>query len=100
MNQAHEDFLSGFIWPIRGRISGVFGSERILNGQTRRPHNGIDIAAPKGTKIISPANGIVTLVDQNMFLSGKTVIIHHGHGLSSIFIHMDSISVNLKEKII
>ena len=99
LNRVHESFLSGFLWPIKGRISGDFGSQRILNGQARRPHNGIDIAAPVGTKIISPANGFVTLVDQNMFLSGKTVIIDHGHGLASIFIHMNSISVNLEEKI-
>jgi len=86
-------FLSGFIWPVKGRISGVFGSQRVLNGKPRRPHNGVDIAAPKGTPVLATADGVVALVHQDMFLSGKTVMIDHGHGLSSVYIHMNKITV-------
>lgn len=87
------DYLSGFEWPVSGPISGVYGSQRILNGNPRNPHNGVDIAAPKGSVIKSPANGIVALVHQDMFYTGKTMMINHGLGLSTVYAHMDSISV-------
>lgn len=87
------DYLSGFEWPVSGPISGVYGSQRILNGNPRNPHNGVDIAAPKGSIIKSPANGIVALVHQDMFYTGKTMMINHGLGLSTVYAHMDSISV-------
>ena len=87
------DFLSGFAWPVKGRISGVFGSQRILNGKPRRPHNGMDIAAPQGTPVLATSDGIVQLVHENMFLSGKTVMIDHGHGVTSVYIHMNKITV-------
>jgi hypothetical protein len=86
-------FLSGFQWPLTGRISGVFGSQRVLNGKSRRPHYGTDIAAPLGTPILAIANGIVTLVHQGMFFTGKTLMIDHGHGLASVYAHMDKILV-------
>ena len=87
-------FKEDFILPANGRISGVFGSQRILNKKPRRPHYGIDIAAPKGTPIISPANGVVTLVAKDMFFTGNTVIIDHGLGLISIFAHLDKINLS------
>jgi len=87
------DFLTGFRWPVKGRISGIFGSQRILNGKPRRPHNGVDIAAPMGTPIVAAGDGTVALTDDNMFLSGKTVMIDHGHGLTSVYIHMNNITV-------
>jgi murein DD-endopeptidase MepM/ murein hydrolase activator NlpD len=93
LNSPSVDFLSGFVWPVGGRISGVFGSQRILNGKPRRPHNGMDIAAPKGTPVLATADGIVELVHEDMFFSGKTVMINHGHGLSSVYIHMNKITV-------
>ncbi len=86
-------FQDKFIWPVTGRISGVYGSQRIINGEPRRPHYGIDIAATKGTPVIAPAGGIVTLVHAGMFFSGKTLIIDHGFGLSSSFLHLDRILV-------
>ena len=86
-------FADTFIWPVTGRISGVYGSQRILNGEPRRPHFGVDIAAPTGTPVIAPAAGQVTLAHQGMFFSGKTLIIDHGHGLSSSFLHLDKILV-------
>ena len=86
-------FMSGFTWPARGPLSGTFGSQRILNGKPRRPHNGVDVAAPRGTSVVAAADGVVTLVHPDMFFTGKTVLIDHGHGLSSVYVHMDDIRV-------
>ncbi|MEZ5584743.1 MAG: M23 family metallopeptidase [Candidatus Competibacteraceae bacterium] len=84
-------FTSGFRWPVKGRISGVYGSQRILNGEPRRPHFGVDIAAPVGTPVRAPADGVVTLAHPDMYFSGGTLIIDHGHGLSSSFLHLQKI---------
>ena len=92
-DDARTDFLSGWIWPTEGRISGVYGSQRILNGKPRRPHFGVDIAAPVGTSVKAPADGIVTLAHPDMFFSGGTLIIDHGHRLSSSFLHLEKILV-------
>lgn len=92
-DEARLDFADGFIWPARGRVSGVYGSQRILNGEPRRPHFGVDIAAPTGTPVIAPAPGIVTLAYPDMYFSGGTLVIDHGHGLSSAFLHLSKILV-------
>lgn len=86
-------FLSGFVWPARGRISGVYGSQRILNGKPRRPHFGVDIAAPTGTPVIAPADGQVTLVHPDMFFNGKSIVMDHGLGLTTVYIHLSETSV-------
>lgn len=86
-------FTQDFQWPLTGRITGVYGSQRIFNGEPRAPHYGIDIAAPTGTPARAPANGVVTLVHDDMFFSGGTLIMDHGHGLSSSFIHLHKILV-------
>ena len=86
-------FRSGFIWPARGRISGVYGSQRILNGEPRRPHYGIDIAGPVGTPVAAPADGIVRLAAPDLYYSGGTIILDHGHGLSSAFLHLSRVVV-------
>tara|TARA_S200000501_G_C20827678_1_gene745713 strand:- start:1066 stop:1866 length:801 start_codon:yes stop_codon:yes gene_type:complete len=99
VDSASTDFADGFQWPVKGRISGVFGSQRILNGKPRRPHNGIDIAAPRGTPIHAPAPGRIALTHENMFFSGKTVMIDHGHGLISIYIHLSEIIVRKDDRI-
>ena len=83
----------GFVMPVTGRISGIFGSQRVLNGEPRSPHAGVDIAAPLGTPARSPANGIIRLVVKDTFLMGNVLIIDHGLGVRSIFIHLDSIAV-------
>lgn len=88
-----EDFLGRFVWPTTGRISGVFGSQRILNGTPKRPHYGVDVAAPKGAPVKAPAPGIVSLVHEDMYFTGGTVMLDHGHGLSSVFIHLSRIHV-------
>ncbi len=87
------DFLDGFQWPVVGPISGVYGSQRVLNGKPRRPHYGVDIAMPTGTPVRAPAAGIITLVHPDMFFSGGTLILDHGHGLSSSFLHLSRILV-------
>jgi len=92
-------FNDGFIWPLSGRISGVYGSQRIFNGEPRRPHFGVDIAAPTGTPVVAPAAGIVRLSHPGMFFSGKTLIIDHGHGLSSSFLHLSQIYVTDGQKV-
>tara|TARA_B100000963_G_C22604899_1_gene661998 strand:- start:1039 stop:1842 length:804 start_codon:yes stop_codon:yes gene_type:complete len=86
-------FDERFIMPVEGRLTGFFGSQRILNEKPKRPHYGIDIAQKKGSPIIAPSSGKVKLVAKNMFFTGNTVILDHGLGLISIFAHMDEISV-------
>jgi murein DD-endopeptidase MepM/ murein hydrolase activator NlpD len=93
------DFLTGFIWPSTGPISGVYGSQRILNGEPRRPHFGVDVAAPVGAPVVAPADGLVTLVHDDMFYSGGTLIIDHGHGLSSSFLHLNRILVKEGQRV-
>ena len=84
---------NGFIKPATGRISGVFGSQRILNGAPKNPHYGMDIANKIGTRVIAPAGGIVVLTDETMFLTGKTIMLDHGAGVYSVFIHLNTIDV-------
>ena len=93
------DFTESFIWPVIGPISGVYGSQRVLNGEPRRPHFGIDIAKPTGTPVKAPASGIVTMAHPDMFFSGGTLILDHGHGLSSSFLHLSEILVEVGDKI-
>lgn len=84
---------AGFSWPLQGRISGIYGSQRVLNGKPRAPHLGVDIAAPKGTPIRAPAAATVVLAYDEMFFSGKLIILDHGLGLSSVYAHMSSLAV-------
>jgi murein DD-endopeptidase MepM/ murein hydrolase activator NlpD len=86
------DFWRGFDWPALGRISGVYGSQRILNGEPRQPHYGIDIAAPHGTPVRAPASGKVTLV-KDLYFSGWTIVMAHGLGVNSSFLHLDRVDV-------
>ena len=82
-------FKNQFIMPVEGIISGVYGSQRILNGKPKWPHYGIDIAAKKGTKIKSSATGIVTMAEKDLYYTGGTVIMDHGHGISTIYSHLE-----------
>lgn len=86
-------FRSGFAWPALGRISGIYGSLRILNGKPRRPHFGVDVAAPEGTPVRAAAAGRIAFAHAGMFFNGKTVIIDHGLGLTSAYLHMSAITV-------
>ena len=92
-------YKSGFIWPVKGIVTGKYGNQRILNGQPRRPHYGLDIAAPLGTKVISPSDAEVSLTMEDTFFNGKMIILNHGLGLNSIYSHLKTIHVNEGEKI-
>lgn len=93
------DFAGGFIWPVEGPITGVYGSQRILNGEPRSPHWGVDLAAPTGTPVIAPAAGLVTLAHRDMYFSGGTLLLDHGLGLSSAFLHLDEILVEPGQRV-
>ena len=84
----------GFIRPVAGALTSPFGLNRVLNGKPKSFHSGVDLAAPLGHLVRCPADGIVRLVDTNMFLMGKTLMIDHGLGVTSIFIHLDAIPVS------
>jgi murein DD-endopeptidase MepM/ murein hydrolase activator NlpD len=86
-------WAGGFAWPCAGPISGVYGTARILNGEPRQPHYGVDIAAPEGTPVGAPAAGIVTLAARDMVLTGGTIVIDHGQGLSSTLMHLSAVLV-------
>lgn len=86
-------FEGGLIRPAEGRISGVFGSQRVLNGVPRDPHSGLDIAAPIGTPVHAAADGIVALQKENMVLTGDSIVLNHGYGLETVYIHMSAIHV-------
>lgn len=92
-------FLESFSWPAKGPLSGFYGSQRVFNGIPKQPHYGLDIAAPKGALVKAPAGGKVTLVYRTMFLAGNLIILDHGMGLSSSFLHLDSISVKLGQTV-
>ena len=98
-NEDRSDFANGFAAPAKGRFSGVYGSQRILNGEPKSPHMGLDIAAPTGTRISAPAPGVVTLVHPDMLLTGQSVIVDHGHGVSSVYIHMSRTDVVLGQRV-
>lgn len=87
------DFSTPFIWPVTGRISSTWGSQRILNGVPKNPHFGVDIAAPTGTPVKAPAGGIIRLAHEDMFYSGGTLILDHGHGISTIYMHLSKLRV-------
>ena len=92
-------FTQKFQWPIIGPISGVYGSQRIYNGTPKAPHFGVDISKPVGAMVKAPVGGVVTLAHPDMFLSGGTLVIDHGHGLSSTFIHLSKILVKEGDKV-
>jgi murein DD-endopeptidase MepM/ murein hydrolase activator NlpD len=87
------DFLAGFQRPLDGPITGVYGSQRFYNGIPKNPHYGVDYAAPTGTLVMAPASGVVRLAHRDLFYSGGTLIVDHGHGLSSTFLHLSDILV-------
>ena len=93
-------FKNQFIMPVEGIISGVYGSQRILNGKPRWPHYGIDIAANHGTAIRSSGSGVVTMAESDLYYTGGTIIMDHGHGISTIYSHLESINVKIGDEIL
>ena len=98
-DDARQDYRFGFAWPARGRISGRYGSQRILNGTPKNPHYGVDIAATTGTPIKAPAGGVVSFARPDLYLTGGTVVVDHGHGLSSVFVHLSKLDVAAGDRI-
>ena len=92
-------FKDQFIMPVEGIISGVYGSQRILNGKPKWPHYGIDIAAKKGTLIKSSASGTVTMAEDDLYYTGGTIIMDHGHGISTIYSHLENVMVSVGDLI-
>jgi len=92
VDSARVDFAGGFAWPARGRISGVFGSQRVLNGQPRQPHFGLDVAGPVGTPILAAAGGKVTLAADFHFF-GKLMVLDHGHGVNTLYAHLSAMDL-------
>ena len=92
-------FKNQFIMPVKGIISGVYGSQRILNGKPKWPHYGIDIAAKQGTMIKSSGSGVVTMAEDDLYYTGGTIIMDHGHGISSIYSHLETVMVSVGDKI-
>ncbi|MES1945201.1 peptidase M23 [Salinisphaera sp. PC39] len=96
---ARSGFAQEWLWPVTGIITGVYGSQRVLNGKPRRPHYGVDVAADKGTPVRAPAAGIVALAHPDMYFSGHTVILDHGHGVTSTLIHMSEMHVEAGDEV-
>jgi murein DD-endopeptidase MepM/ murein hydrolase activator NlpD len=94
-----EDALAGFVWPAQGPISGVYGSQRYYNGTPGSPHYGVDVAVPKGHPVTAPTGGVVTLAESDLFYSGGTIILDHGYGLSSSFLHLRKVSVAVGQEV-
>ena len=99
INSELQFFKQKFIMPVEGIISGVYGSQRILNGKPRWPHYGIDIAAKQGTMIKSSGSGVVTMSEDDLYYTGGTVIMDHGHGISTIYSHLESVLVSVGDLI-
>jgi murein DD-endopeptidase MepM/ murein hydrolase activator NlpD len=98
-DDAREDFAQRFIWPVEGRISGRFGNQRVYNGTPKSPHSGMDIAAEQGAPVKAPAAGIVTFAAPDLYLTGGTVLIDHGAGVSSNFLHLSRIDVKVGDRV-
>jgi murein DD-endopeptidase MepM/ murein hydrolase activator NlpD len=93
------DFAKAFIWPVQGRISGRFGNGRVYNGQPGSGHSGMDIAVPTGTPVKAPAAGVVTFAASDLYLTGGTLLLDHGFGVSSNFLHLSRIDVKVGDRV-
>ena len=98
-NDARTGFAQQFTWPVQGRISGRFGNQRVYNGTPKSPHSGMDIAVATGTPVKAPADGVVTFADTGLYLTGGTLVLDHGHGISSNFLHLSRIDVKVGDTV-
>lgn len=99
IDSAELGFTDAAVWPVIGPISGVFGSQRILNGKPKSPHRGVDVAAPKGTPVNAMLEGVVTVAAEDMYYTGGTVMIDHGHGVQSLYAHLSSVDVTVGQEL-
>ncbi|GLQ19721.1 M23 family metallopeptidase [Algimonas porphyrae] len=94
-------FKDGFIYPVADHIKTTnFGAQRVLNGEPKRPHFGVDLAAPKGTPIVAPADGIVSMADDDMYFEGSLILIDHGQGLISYYLHSEELLVEDGQRVV
>lgn len=98
-DDARADFAQAFGWPVQGRVSGRFGNRRVYNGEPGAAHSGMDIAAPGGTPVKAPAAGVVTFADPGLYLTGGTLLLDHGHGISSNFLHLSRLDVKVGDRV-
>ena len=98
-DDARAGFAQAFIWPVQGRISGRFGHQRIYNGAPKSAHSGMDIAVPTGTPVKAPADSVVTFADAGLYLTGGTLVLDHGHGVSSNFLHLSRIDAKVGDAV-
>jgi murein DD-endopeptidase MepM/ murein hydrolase activator NlpD len=96
---AIDDFAQPFVWPAKGRVSGIFGSQRILNGEPKQAHYGVDVAVPIGTPVHAPEGGIIALAEPDLYFTGGTIIVDHGHGLSSMVVHLSKLLVKPGDRV-
>jgi murein DD-endopeptidase MepM/ murein hydrolase activator NlpD len=99
IDSPRDDYETAFAWPARGRVSGVYGSQRILNGEKKQPHYGVDVAVPTGTPVHAPAGGVVTLAEPDLYYTGGTLMIDHGHGLTSAFLHLSQLKLKVGDAV-
>ena len=92
-------FAEPFIWPVKGIITGTFGLQRFFNGEPRRPHYGVDVAASTGTPVLAPARGIVRLAEPDMYFEGGLIFLDHGQGLISVLMHLSRVDVNVGDEV-
>jgi murein DD-endopeptidase MepM/ murein hydrolase activator NlpD len=93
------DFTETFIRPVDGRISGRFGNQRVYNGKPGSGHSGMDIAASRGTPVKAPASGMVSFANADLYLTGGTIVIDHGFGFSSNFLHLSRLDVKVGDRV-
>ena len=94
-----EYFINSFVQPVDGIITGVFGSQRILNGKAKSPHRGLDIANEEGTPVVSTNDGLVVLAEPDLYYTGGTIVIDHGYGVKSIYAHLATVDVELNNNV-
>ncbi|TDU25929.1 murein DD-endopeptidase MepM/ murein hydrolase activator NlpD [Panacagrimonas perspica] len=94
-----DDFAGAFIWPVAAEVTGVYGSNRILNGVPKQPHFGIDLAAPEGAPVRASAGGVVRLAHRDLYYTGGTIILDHGHGLSTTYLHLSKVDVTSGQEV-
>lgn len=94
-----EWFADDFAWPVKGPVTGVYGSQRILNGVPKRPHFGLDIAAGEGKPLAATLGAIVSMAEPDLYFTGGTVILDHGHGISTSYLHMSRIDVKVGDRL-
>ena len=96
---ARDDFAGPFRWPVPAQVTGVYGSRRVLNGVPKQPHFGLDLAAPEGAPVRASAGGMVQLAHRDLYYTGGTIILDHGHGLSTTYLHLSRVDVKQGQEV-